>query len=157
MPIKCHWQIDWTPTFPCIFFPPALINLLEKKPTYWTRGLREWLLFLSVEMWKTLEPEPLDPTKTSFKLRCIATAKKDGHLYVHIYTAVKRWSHFSEMWTKTVAEVEPFLCNGDEMMWKVYSTAGANYLLPNILWQVVQHSSVVLGISIPSSDFLLIH
>lgn len=50
-------------------------------------------------------------------------------------------------------DVETLLCNGDEMMCKVYSTTGANYLLPNILWQVVQHSSVVLGISIPGSDF----
>lgn len=64
---------------------------------------------------------------------------------------------FKWYWMKTVAEVEPFLCKGDKMMYKVYSTRRANYLLPNILCQAVRYSSVVLGISFPRSDFLLIH
>lgn len=38
-----------------------------------------------------------------------------------------------------------------------YLTVKANYLFPNILWQVIPYSSLILGTNIPHIDIVLIN
>lgn len=47
------------------------------------------------------------------------------------------------------------VCNRDKRMWNGYLTVEANYLLPNILWQAILHSSLIPGT--PRRVIVLIH